>query len=368
MTQSVTGVQRYATELVKALDRMIERGELDEKELAFTLLAPASGSIADLNLSRIPVRRVGKLKGHLWEQLELPLYARKGLLLNLCNTSPMLKRNQVTTIHDAAVYAVPQTYSAPFRTWYKLLFAIARRGGSKRVVTVSEFSKEELVRYCGIPSSRIRTIYHGKEHLREYRADTAYAAELAGKRPFVLAVSSRSPNKNFGSIQRAYQLLKAPKFDIVVAGGAHPSVFAGMEQIGEGGQDGIGGYRYVGYVNDSQLKALYEQAACFVYPSFYEGFGLPPLEAMASGCPVIVSDKASLPEVCGDAALYCDPHKPEQLAEQLGRLMNDPQLREELRVKGLERANLYSWEKCSLETLATIREVLQCELPSSMIG
>lgn len=114
----------------------------------------------------------------------------------------------------------------------------------------------------------------------------------------------------------------------------------------------------MGYVSDAELRALYEHAACFVYPSFYEGFGLPPLEAMACGCPVIVSNAASLPEVCGDAALYCNPCSPEDIAEKISLLMADPRLREDLRQKGLERAKQFTWEKCARETFAIIEKVL----------
>jgi glycosyltransferase involved in cell wall biosynthesis len=112
-------------------------------------------------------------------------------------------------------------------------------------------------------------------------------------------------------------------------------------------------------VSDSELRALYENAACFVYPSFYEGFGFPPLEAMACGCPVIVSKASSLPEVCGDAALYCDPKNSKDIAEKIQRVVHDETLRAEMRKKGLARAELYSWERCAKETMAVIQKVLE---------
>lgn len=356
----MTGVQRYAIELVKSIDGLLERDAAETRGMSFALLAP-SAPLRDLRLKHIPVRSVGRMKGHWWEQLELPVYAKDGLLLNLCNTSPLLKRNQVTTIHDASVYAVPQTYSFPFRAWYKLQFALSKRS-SKRIITDSSFSRDELIRYCRIPPSRIKAIPLGKEHVREHRSDPDYLSRVKGDKPYVLAVSSMNPNKNFRSIVRAAEIAGGTEYDVVIAGGTHPKVF------GSSAEPDYGGYKYVGYVSDSQLRTLYEHADCFIYPSFYEGFGLPPLEAMASGCPVIVSDRASLPEVCGDAALYCDPHDPSDIAKQLVRIMGDSELRETLRTKGLERSRQFSWEKCSTELLAVIREVLECGSPSSMTG
>ncbi|TVY01126.1 glycosyltransferase family 4 protein [Cohnella terricola] len=360
LTQSVTGVQRYAIELVKSIDCLIDRGELGTGELTFILLTPPS-QIQQINLKHIQIRKVGFLEGHLWEQFELPFYARNGLLINLCNTAPILKINQIITIHDVSVYAVPQTYSLAFRAWYKLLFRIAGTT-SKRIITDSQFSKQEIVRYCKIKPSKIQSIYLGKEHIHDQDLDLNYIAKIKGQKSFILAVSSMSPNKNFRSIIRAIELMDEPDFDIVIAGGTNPKVFGSSDPLD------LSDYRYLGYVNDSELRALYESADCFIYPSYYEGFGLPPLEAMASGCPVIVSDAASLPEVCGDAALYCDPHSPKNIAEKIRQLMNDPDLRDKLRTKGLKRAKQFTWEKCASETMTVIREVLKCELPSSTTG
>jgi glycosyltransferase involved in cell wall biosynthesis len=360
LTQSITGVQRYAIELVKAIDLLLDRGEMNMRELKFTLLSPPD-PINQLNLKHIQVKKVGYLKGHLWEQLELPFYAKNGLLLNLCNTAPILKKNQITTIHDASVYAVPQTYSFLFRAWYKLLFRIADKV-SKQIITDSDFSRKELIQYCKINPSKIHTIYLGKEHIHDNNVDLEYLSKIRTDKPFVLAVSSMSPNKNFRSILLAVEMMGVVDFDIVIAGGTNPKIFSSSNQMD------LGNYNYLGYVNDSQLRTLYENADCFIYPSYYEGFGLPPLEAMASGCPVIASNTASLPEVCGDAVLYCDPHNPKHIAEKIHQMMSDPDLRMNLRTKGLEQAKQFSWEKCSGEMIALIREVLKCELPSSTTG
>lgn len=351
LTQPITGVQRYAIELLKSLDNLIDRGEIDAKQCSFMLLAPQEIKY-ELNLKNIPVKTVGKLQGHLWEQLELPFYARKHLLLNLCNTGSLLKSNQIVTIHDAAVFAVPQTYSLIFRTWYKLLLTGLGKI-SKKIITDSSFSKKELMYFCKMGAIKLKVILLGSEHILSIPiAEDILQKNGIGNKPFLLAVSSMNPNKNFHSIVRAIELLGDVGFDIVIAGGTNPKIFSQSELFFSER------VRHLGYVSDEELRTLYEHAACFIYPSFYEGFGLPPLEAMACGCPVIVSNAASLPEVCGEAALYCDPHDPTDIADKIRQLMDDADLREMLQEKGLERAKQFTWDKCARETFAVIEEVL----------
>ncbi|GGO06403.1 glycosyltransferase family 4 protein [Saccharibacillus kuerlensis] len=344
---SVTGVQRYAYELLRTIDRLIARDDPAVRGYEFIVLAP-TGDIHELGTRHMEVRQAGRFGGQLWEQFSLPMLAKDGFLLNLCNAAPLLKRKQAVTLHDAAVYSVPDTYSAAFKLWYKLMFRTLGRI-SPLILTCSENSKEELVRHCGIRESKIRVIYHGKEHVLQTGTAPEFTAKQGLERPFVLAVSSRSPNKNFRSIVRAAELIGDQGFDFVIAGGANPKIFKSEDtELGEN-------VRHVGYVEDDELRTLYDSAACFVFPSFYEGFGFPPLEAMACGCPVVVSDTASLPEVCGDAVLYCDPNRPEDIAEKIARVMKDPDLRQEMKSKGLAQAAKFSWEKCAYETLAEVK-------------
>ena len=194
-------------------------------------------------------------------------------------------------------------------------------------------------------------IYEGKEHVSAVAVDMKILREhgLVG-RPFVLAVSSTSPNKNFRSVVRAVELLGDVDFEVVIAGGANPRVFSRSETSLP---DSV---KHVGYVSDGELRALYENATCFVFPSFYEGFGLPPLEAMARGCPTIASGAASMPEVCGDAALYCDPGDPADIAKQIQGVMENEDLRRDLSRKGLRRAERFSWDRCARETLDVVGE------------
>jgi glycosyltransferase involved in cell wall biosynthesis len=349
ISRPVTGVERYAIELVKAIDELIEQGIL--KGYQFILIAPKHIK-ADLKLKNIKLKQVGLFKGHLWEQTDLPFAVKNSFLLNLCNTGPAFKRNQLVTIHDASVYTFPQAYSLFFRTWYKMIFKLLAIF-SKRIITVSLFSLNELVKYCKISPSKIYYIHEGKEHILYFAREPEILERLdLQKRPYVLAVSSFNPNKNFESIIRAIKIIGEADFDIVIAGGINSKVFrhSNLSMPLH--------VKVTGYVSDSELKTLYENAHCFIYPSFYEGFGLPPLEAMACGCPVIVSNTASLPEVCENAALYCDPYDPADIAAKIKQVMNEPDLRNKLRELGLSRAGELSWDKSAEALIKQINEII----------
>ena len=350
LTQTTTGVQRYAIEIVKALDKLIGDGHPATRGHSFTLLSPQDVR-QELGLKNIPVKRVGRFGGHLWEQLELPYYARHGLLLSLCNAAPLAKRNQIVAIHDAAVFVNPKNFSLPFRGWYKVLLTALGKV-ARRIITVSAFSKKELIRHCGIDESKLFVTYEGGEHaLAAVPQDGVLRRWGIDGRRYVLAVSSVSPNKNFSAVVRAVELLGETDFKVVIAGGTNHKVFGGSESPLP---DSV---IRVGYVSDGALRSLYEHAACFVYPSLYEGFGLPPLEAMNCGCPVVVSEMASMPEVCDDAALYCDPHDPKDISDKIRHLMENEDLRTRLRQKGAPRAELFSWERSARATLDTIEAV-----------
>lgn len=347
LSQRTTGVQRHARELVRALD-----GRLDhESQLEVTMYAPPDATL-DLDLRRIRIRRVGWTRGHVWEQLELPLYARGQLLLNLGNTGPVLMRRQFVTIHDASVFTVPESYSTSFSRYYRALLPFLGKR-ALRVLTVSEFSRNELVHWMGIASEKIRVTPGGHEHILAPAADRHVLPRHGlGSRPYVLAVGSLSRHKNMDAAVAAMRLLGQHAWDYVLAGPVNQRIFG---SAASGAPDVV---VHLGYVSEAELRALYEGASCFVYPSRYEGFGLPPLEAMACGCPVVVSRAASLPEVCGDAALYADADDPQQLAAAIRRVMCDEGVAERLRQKGHERARQWSWKVSADRTLAAVREVM----------
>ncbi len=330
LTRPATGVDRFAIELLGALAR---RGELAGSQL----VAPEGSTLVSTAPPGLPVKFAGARGGHAWEQFDLPRLAGDDWLINLCNTAPLMRRRQLAVIHDAAAVANPQNYSLAFRSWYRVMLgALMRR--SACVATVSRFSADELTRHFGVRAQGIEVIPEGGEHILREPADHSVfdRIDLRGRR-YVLAVGSASPNKNFAAVLQAMELLDDPSIVLVAAGSGNSRVFAG-------GTLEHARLQRTGYVSDAQLRALYEGAACFVFPSFYEGFGLPPLEAMCCGCPVIVSERASLPEVCADAALYCDPADPATLAVQLRRLLGSHHLAGELRAAGHARAAQLTWD------------------------
>jgi glycosyltransferase involved in cell wall biosynthesis len=351
LSQRVTGVQRHARELVRAIDGRLERDSDARSGLQVTLLAPPDATY-DLDLRRIAVRPVGRLQGQSWEQLDLPRYSRGQLLLSMGNTGPALVRRQLLTIHDASFFAVPEAYSPAFRRYYRLLVPyLARRVA--RVLTVSRFSADELKRWTGISETHIRIIPGGHEHILATAADpTILERHGLSDRRFVLAVGSLSRHKNLEAVIGAMQLLGPHGWTCAFAGPVNPRIFGALPP-------GTGtGVKQLGYVTDAELRALYQGAACLVYPSRYEGFGLPPLEAMACGCPVIVSRSASLPEVCGEAALYVDADDHQQLATAIRRVMCEENLALQLRRLGHERATQWTWDRSADLVLSAAREVL----------
>ena len=344
LTQQTTGVQRFAREILRAMDTLLA-SEGSAQKPSIVLLTPR-GTTPLAGLRAIKCRSVGRLQGQAWEQLELPRFTGDGFSLNLCNTAPLAGRSTIVAIHDAGVFAVPNAYSRPFRIWYRLLHPqLGRR--AVRMLTVSEFSRAELSCHLGIARDRFTVIPNGGEHILREPADRGILNRLGLSRRYVLAVSSQSAHKNFAGIQAALKHMRRQDFTLVFAGGANSRIFnAGEAPAGES--------VVTGRVTDAELRALYENAECFVYPSFYEGFGLPPLEAMTCGCPVVVSRAASLPEVCGEAAVYCDPNDPADIGRALDEVLDSAELRSELRRRGEERAAQFTWNRSGTALLGLL--------------
>jgi glycosyltransferase involved in cell wall biosynthesis len=338
LTQKTTGVQRFAAEVTRAL---AARGT------ALRLLAPTG---APPRFDALPVEQVGRRTGQAWEQIDLPRAAGGDLLLNLGNTASLLRGgNQAVVIHDAGVFDTPESYSLPFRAWYRALhLALPRRGA--RIVTVSAFSRARLAARLRIEPARIAVMPEGGEHVLRAAADPAILARCGlAPRGYALAVGTRAAHKNLGALRDAAALLAARGMVLAVAGGVEAGAFSGAA-------DTTGsGVRLLGRVTDAELRALYENALCLIFPSRYEGFGIPPLEAMWCGCPVLAARAGAVPEVCGEAALWFDAEGPATPAAALLRLLGEHSLADGLRAAGRARAQLYSWDAAAARLLEILR-------------
>ncbi len=335
LAQPLTGVQRFAFETVSALDRLLARNKVPHP---FILIAPTIRAENKLELVSIPVIHVASSSLHVWEQITLPARTRGATLLNLAGSAPLLKHDQVCTFHDAAVYEFSSAYSIAFLCWYRLLFGVQARI-CRGVLTVSEFSCERLKKYLGKTRAPLQVVPNGCDHFESMQADESILS-LHGLKPgsYLLAVGSANPSKNFPALLRGFDAMAQKSIRLVVAGGGNAAVFAAED----GGGEGAGVVR-TGRITDAQLKALYVHARAFVFPSLYEGFGIPPLEAMACSCPVVASDIAPIVETCGAAALYFDPNDIGSITAALARVCADDGLCERLRRAGKDRAARFTW-------------------------
>lgn len=342
-----TGVDRFAFETIRALDQLIEGRDSLVAGLRAEIVVPEQFAGMANPFRHVGLRANGKGGGLRWEQFALPRAAHGRLLLNLCNSGPLLYRRQVTVLHDAAPARVPDSYSRSFVTWYRLM---APRIGhvSQRVITVSEFSRRELSDAYRIPAGKIGVVPESGEHMLRVQQDESSVIPGLSGRPFALAVGSLNRHKNFRLVAEAARLVRDAKFDIVVVGGGDPKVYGA-------GQDALPEFvKHLGYVSDGELAALYRRAACFIYPSRYEGFGLPPVEALALGCPVIASRLPAVQEACADAVLYTSPDDPAELARLLEWITGDAVLRARLRERGRARTAVLTWRATAVKLIEEI--------------
>jgi glycosyltransferase involved in cell wall biosynthesis len=321
LAANLTGVQRYARSLLQLLSDRV------------ALVQPKPFAC-------------GGVRGHLWEQISLPFQTGGRLLWSPGNTGPLAVEKQVVSIMDAAALDHPEWFNRNFAVWYRFIIPrIARR--ARKVITISQFSRERLIEMCGIDPSKVAVTPLGySDTFHPSTTEAIAAVKVRYKLPerYVVYVGSIEPRKNLARLVEAWARVAHLDCSLVMVG-VQGRIFSDLNMPAASQT-----ILQLGRVPDHDLAALYSGALFLVYPSLYEGFGLPPLEALACGCPAIVSHATSLPEVCGEAALYFDPESVDDIAEKITLALSDESLREHLRKRTLPRAHEFSWNRCADET------------------
>jgi glycosyltransferase involved in cell wall biosynthesis len=297
-----------------------------------------------------PSPRQAHGRGHLWEQAFLPVAARADALIYCpANLAPLAGRRNVIVIHDAAALRHPEWYSRPYAAYQRrVLPLLARR--ARLVITVSEFSRSELIDMLGLEPAHVEVVANGVDTARFSPGADAGAARRAHglERPYALAVGTRIARKNAAALAATGRCLDELGIELVLAGSGRSYMHAGSAPPG----------RTLGYVEDDLLPGLYAGAELLLMPSLYEGFGLPCLEAMACGVPVVAADRGALPETCGGAAILVDPEEPDALAGAAVTAATDGPRRALLTEAGLRRAAELTWDRTAAETDALIGRLL----------
>lgn len=355
LSKKISGTQRFALELVKAIDRRLV---LEDSQEDWVIVTPPHARHHP-RLNKIEISVEGERTGHLWEQFDLYVRTRFGILINLANSGPVLHSMSFTIIHDAAVFRTPSNYSFTYRTLHRMLCRVLAT--KSRIGTVSTFSCRELNALLGINNSFV--IPNSCEHIAGLTPSSAILRRLGVMHgEYFIFVGSPSPNKNLTTAISALKLLgsRAPAF--IVVGILPSAVFGTPLDITDNN------VIFTGYLEDDEIVALYKGAIALLFPSLYEGFGVPPLEAMVLGCPVLASDIPPVREVCADAAIYFDPKIPGELAQALLSVMESPALCADLAKRGRERAKAYSWDRSAELLLRQIRGSEYCKHSVSLDG
>ena len=366
LTQSISGVQRYAHEIVTLWDEMIEAGEKSILPFEFELLVPRKKFLKhNLELRHIPTKFLGYFTGHLWEQLELPFHTMKRTLFCPGNTAPILhlltNNPTVVTVHDLSFRYFPQAYSKLFKVIYHILTPLIFRF-SEAIITVSRAENASLLKLYPAAQKKVYVIQNGGIPLRYLnQIDTAIHSKNTIQQPFLLYVGALNQRKNPQGVIAAFNKLKKFKDLNLVIIGAESKSFKQIEY--DRLTDISDRIIFKGQIDDTYaLIPYYRYALCLVFPSFYEASPLPPIEAMACECPVLSSNITALQERCGEAALYCDPNSPDDIAQKIEQLVINKSLRESLKDKGLKRAAQFTWENCAKNTLKVFKDLLDKQM------
>ena len=329
LTQPLAGVNRFAYELSKAL---IHLG------VTVIFVCPKNELNSIYDIRDFNIIKYGFGSSHLWEQFSLPLFfigKSNFLLVSFTGLGPIALSKKIITIHDLAFIENPSWYTKSYVLLYKLLTPLSART-SKHILTVSNFSKKEIVNKLDVNEDKISVIYNAANIC------STEQPKILERVPdkYILAVSSIDPRKNFERLIQSFSNLS--NCNLVVVGGAYRN-FESVN-INSKGDNII----FLGRVSDEELTTLYKNAIAFVYPSLYEGFGIPPIEAMTYGCPTVVSDIEVLHEVCDNASIYVNPYDISDISCKLKLVNGDGNLRAKLITNGYRNIRKFNWSDSSM--------------------
>jgi glycosyltransferase involved in cell wall biosynthesis len=345
LTQKITGLQRYAIEISKELKKFFK------DEIKF--VAPANIIHHEL-AEYLDVEVIGNFTGFLWEQIDLKSYLSRNnnpILLNMRNTAPLFHRKNIVILHDLIFMKNKKWFSKKFSYIYRFFAPILLKKALK-IITVSDFSKQDIIKTFNINPNKIEVVYNAVSREFQEYADEDFENKYGD---YILAVASfLSPRKNLCSIIKAFNSLQVQDLKLVVVG-AELKHFSDQNMLNEVklSENII----LAGHVEDKTLVNFYRKAKLMVFPSLYEGFGIPPIEAMSCGCPVIASNITSLPEVCADAAFYVDPYNIDDIADGMDKVLNNNDSRNELIQKGYQRQAEFSWENSAHKLIEIIENI-----------
>ena len=335
-----TGIERYAYEICRALA---------DNGVDLEVICPRTGTIDPVyDISGIHVTRFGIGHSHFWEQCILPFFFFfvNAPLLCLSGISPVLVKNKITTIHDVSFLFRQSWFSKFYATFYRIFTRLAVKT-SKHVITVSEFSKSEILEYYGdiITPEKVSVVYGAsKFNASVFIPDTSSIISDS-----FLSVASFDPRKNLSVLEPA--IAQIPGSQLYVVGSSY-KVFANTTKA-ETKQ-----IKYLGRVSDAVLANLYATSTALIFPSLYEGFGLPPIEAQMFGCPVLVSDIPVMREVCGNSAIYFDPNDAADLANKMHYILSISEEERDLIIeRGRKNAQRFSFAKSSETLLSIIQKI-----------
>lgn len=346
-----TGVSRYTRKLLEALAR--QDNDIEYLLFGVDSLPEPFDEYASIKNAAVPSPTHSGVQAHRWEQTTLPRAIRQydlDAFHTPAGQPPMVARTPlITTIHDISPITHPEWFSWKYSTFYRLLTPLAVRT-SDRILTVSQFARDEILDHYPHAAGKTVAAYNG---VTEPAAGNEPVAGLS-KGAYLLSVGATNPRKNLDGLVCAYRSYRQRVDDPVelVLAGPDREVFAAADV------PPVDGVRTLGFVDDDELGWLYRNAAALVYPSLYEGFGLPIVEAMHAGTPIVTSNRGAMAEVADDASYLVNPTDPVEIADGIEQVVTDDTLRKRLRSKGHKRVDEFTWERTARETVAVYREVI----------